>query len=175
MAGSDGIALSAVLVLIFFFFFCSTLYKHSFYTGVGTIPLHRRIFRSKQSSTVLDEEQRREELICRRKVWKGEGEKQMELALRDVANETLTVRKAVLAYGMVHLGADVGLPKYLTNEDDKLVKWLEGCAEVGCAKSIRQVRAVVGAIVAKKLGVECAVVSHGWWDRFRQRHLHLTL
>ena len=164
------------------------MYEHSFYTGVGTIPLHRRILRSEQSSTVLDEEQRREELICRRKVWnKGEGEKQMELALRDVANGTLTVRKAALAYGIpkstlhdhasgkVHPGAGVGLPKYLTNEEDELVKWLEGCAEVGCAKSIRQVRAVVGAIVAKKLGVECAVVSHGWWDRFRQRHPHLTL
>ena len=74
MAGCDGIALSAVLVLIFFFC-CSTLYKHSFYTGVGTILL-RRILRSEQSSMVLDEEQRWEELICRRKVWnKGEGEK----------------------------------------------------------------------------------------------------
>jgi len=29
--------------------------------------------------------------------------------------------------------------------------------------------------MAKKLGVECAFVSHGWWDRFRQRHPHLTL
>jgi len=187
MAGCDGIALSSVLVLIFFC--CSTLYEHSFYTGVGTIPLHRRILRSEQSSTVLDEEQRREELICRRKVWnKGEGEKQMELALRDVANGTLTVRKAALAYGIpkstlhdhasgkVRPGAGVGLPKYLTNEEeDELVKWLEGCAEVRCAKSTRRIRAVVGAIVAKKLGVECAVVSHGWWDRFRQRHPHLTL
>ena len=111
----------------------------------------------------------------------------MEIALRDVANGTLTVRKAALAYGIpkstlhhhasgkVRSGAGVGLPKYLTNEEDELVKWLEGCAEVGCAKSKQQVRAVVGAIVAKKLGVECAVVSHGWWDRFRQRHPQLTL
>ena len=100
----------------------------------------------------------------------------MELALHDVANGTLTVRKAALAYGIpkstlhdhasgkVHPEAGVGLPKYLTNEKDELVKWLEGCAEVGCAKSIRQVRAVVGAIMAKKLGVEFAVGSHGWWS-----------
>ena len=33
----------------------------------------------------------------------------------------------------------------------------------------------MGAIVAKKQRVECAVVSHGWWDQFRKRHLHLTL
>ena len=41
----------------------------------------------------------------------------------------------------------------------------------GCAKSVKDVRAIVGAIVAKKQGV---VVSHGWWDRFRQRHPHLA-
>ena len=58
-------------------------------------------------------------------------------------------------------------PKYLTDEEeDEVVRWLEGCAIVGCAKSIREVRVVVGAIVAKKLGMECTSVSHGWWDRF---------
>lgn len=113
----------------------------------------------------------------------------MELALRDVATGVLPVRKAALIYGIpkstlhdhasgkVRPGAGVGLPKYLTDEEeeDELVRWLEGCAEVGCAKSVRETRAVVGAIVAKKQRVECAVVSHGWWDRFRKRHPHLTL
>ena len=46
---------------------------------------------------------------------------------------------------------------------------------MGCAKSISEVRAVVAAIVAKKLGVDCVTVSHGWWDRFRQRHPHLSM
>jgi len=45
-------------------------------------------------------------------------------------------------------GVGVGLPKYLTDEEE-LVRWLEGCAEVGCAKSVRETRAVVGATVAK--------------------------
>ena len=66
-------------------------------------------------------------------------------------------------------------PNYLTDEEDEVVRWLEGCAIVRCAKSIRDVRVVVGAIVAKKLGVECISVSHGWWDRFRQWHPHLTM
>ena len=99
----------------------------------------------------------------------------------------LTVTKVALVYripksmlhdhvsGRVRPGASVGLPKYLTNEEDELVRWLEGCAEVGCAKSVRDTRAVVGAIVAKKQRVECTVVSHGWWDRFRKRHPHLTM
>ncbi len=34
---------------------------------------------------------------------------------------------------------------------------------------------MVAAIVAKKQEVDSAVVSHGWWDRFRQRHPHLTM
>ena len=64
-------------------------------------------------------------------------------------------------------GASIGAPKYFSDEEeDEIVCWLEGCAEVGCAKSIKDVRAVVGAILAKKMGVECSSVSHGWWDRF---------
>ena len=42
-------------------------------------------------------------------------------------------------------------------------------------KSVKEVRAVVGAIVASKNSLDCAVVSHGWWDRFRSCHPHLTL
>ena len=81
-----------------------------------------------------------------------------------------------MAKGVLTTGASVGLPKYLTDEEeDELVRWLEGCAEVGYAKSVRDTRAVVGAIVAKKQRVECTVVSHGWWDRFRKRHPHLTM
>ena len=112
----------------------------------------------------------------------------MDLALREIADGKMTYRKASIAYGIpkstlhdhvsgkVKAGAGVGVPKYLTDEEeDEVVRWLEGCAIVGCAKSIREVRVVVGAIVAKKLGVECTSVSHGWWDRFRQWHPHLTM
>ena len=50
---------------------------------------------------------------------------------------------------------------------------LAGCAEVGYAKSVREIRAVVGAIVSNKLGLDTPiVVSHGWWDHFRQHHDH---
>ena len=46
---------------------------------------------------------------------------------------------------------------------------------MGCAKSIRKVRTVVGAIVAEKHNLDYVTVSHGWWDRFRARHPHLKL
>ena len=42
-------------------------------------------------------------------------------------------------------GAAGGPPRYLNDEEEEeLVRWLEGCAEVGCVKSIKEVRAVVG-------------------------------
>ena len=47
---------------------------------------------------------------------------------------------------------------------------------MGYAKSVHEIRAVVGAIVSNKLGLDTLIiVSHGWWDRFRQRHPHLVL
>jgi len=112
----------------------------------------------------------------------------MEAALKEVTNGTLTVRRAALVYsvpkstlhdhlsGKVLPGAVGGTPRYLDDEEEEeLVRWLEGCAEVGCAKSIKEVRAIVGAIVAKKQNTEPVFVSHGWWDRFRARHPHLSL
>ena len=109
-------------------------------------------------------------------------------ALQDVKSGKLTVRRAALEYdvpkstlhdrvtGKVLPGAVGGPPRYLTDEEEEeLVRWLEGCAEVGCAKSVREVRGVVGAIVGKKQNLEHATVSHGWWDRFRERHPHLRL
>ena len=99
------------------------------------------------------------------------------------------VRRAALEYqvprstlsdrvtGKVCPGAAPGPPKYLCEEEEEeLVKWITGCAEIGYAKSVREIRAVVGAIVSSKLGLDSPiVVSHGWWDRFRQRHPHLVL
>ena len=56
------------------------------------------------------------------------------------------------------------------------MKWIAGCAEIGYGTSVREIRAVVGAIVSSKLGLDSPiVVNHGWWDRFRQCHLHLVL
>ena len=78
--------------------------------------------------------------------------------------------------GKVLPGAKGGAPRYLTDEEEKeLVRWIEGCAEVGYDKSVWEVRAIVGAIVAKKQCVDFAAVSHGWWDRFRARHPQLSL
>ena len=91
-----------------------------------------------------------------------------------------TIRRAAKGYGVpkstlhVRVSGKVGSPpQYLNDEEEEeLVRWLEGCAEVGCAKSIR---VVVGAFVAKKYNLDHAAVSHGWWDRSRAQHPHLRL
>ena len=112
----------------------------------------------------------------------------MKNALEAVSNKEMTLRQASSEFnipkstlhdhisGRVHPGAVSGAPRYLDDEEeDELVRWLEGCAQIGYAKSIREVRAIVGAIVAKKNNLDSMVVSHGWWDCFRQQHPHLTL
>ena len=110
----------------------------------------------------------------------------MENALQAV-NE-MTVREAAAQFGVpkstlhdrisgkVQPGSVYGPPRYLDEEEEEeLVRWIEGCAQIGYAKSVREIRAIVGAIVAKKNALDSMVVSHGWWDHLRQRHPHLTL
>ena len=42
-------------------------------------------------------------------------------------------------------------------------------------RTVKEVRAIVGAILAKKKNLDNVTVSHGWWDGFRARHLKLTM
>jgi len=132
------------------------------------IPVYKRVLRAGASARPLT--------VSTRRHWTNEV---MEGALQDVMSGKLSVRRAALQYdvpkstlhdrvtGKVLPGAVGGPPRYLTDEEEEeLVRWLEGCAEVGCAKSVREVKGVVGAIVGKKQNLEHATVSHGWWDRF---------
>ena len=107
---------------------------------------------------------------------------------QQAASQGMSVREAAIQFGVpkstlhdrisgrVQPGAAAGAPRYLyKEEEEELVRWIEGCASIGYAKSVREVRSVVGAIVAAKNNLENVVVSHGWWDHFRARHPHLTL
>ena len=121
----------------------------------------------------------------KRKLW---NEETMESALQEVRVGNMSVRRAAVEYGVpkstlhdrvsgkVLPGSVGGAPRYLEDEEEEeLVKWLKGCAEVGYAKSVKEVCAIVGGIVSKKRGLEHFSVTHGWWDRFRSRHPNLTL
>ena len=100
------------------------------------------------------------------------------LSYREATNQ-FSVSKSTLhnrISGKVLPGAKSGAPLYLDEEEEgELVRWLEGCTQIGYAKSVKEVCAIVRAIVAKKNNLESVVVSHGWWDWFSQHHPHLML
>ena len=53
-------------------------------------------------------------------------------------------------------------PKFLLVGQNNYLLFLDWWQLCQGGKSISEVRAVVGAIVAKKLGVDCITVSHEW-------------
>ena len=149
------------------------------------IPLRERTIHSRSKESVSARQYPAAHSSKPRKEWSCES---MELALRDVTNGALSVRRAALEYGVpkstlgdrvsgrVCPGAVGGPPRYLDDqEEEELVRFLIGCAEVGYAKSVREVRTLVSAIMAKKRGCESFVVSHGWWESFCRRHPGLSL
>ena len=152
--------------------------------GHPTVPLNQRIF---QGSWTYSSGRKQLPHYAppqnRRKLWTEEA---IDHALR-ATSEGMSVREAASQYGVpkstlhdcvsgrIQPGAVPGAHRYLDEEEEEEVfRWLEGCASIGYAKSVREVRSIVGAIVAAKNKLE-NVVSHGWWDRFRAQHPHLTL
>ena len=99
----------------------------------------------------------------------------MERALKDVTNGLLMVRLAALEYivprstlhdrvtGKVCPGAVGGAPRYL--DDEELV--FATCAQLGYPKTVKEVKGIVGRILAMKYNQDTFSVSHGWWERFR--------
>ena len=112
----------------------------------------------------------------------------MERALEEVSSGSMTIRRAAEEYGVprstlgdrasgrVICGAKSGAPTYLSpEEEEELVQFLVGSAEIGYPKSVREVRALVGAILSNKGNSDVGCVSTGWWERFRKRHPTLSL
>ena len=105
----------------------------------------------------------------------------------EVSEGELTNRRAALQYnvpkstlhdwivGKVIPGANVAAPQYLKDEELELVEFLLGAASIGYPKTVQEVKAIEGAIVACKLGLETVTVSQGWWEKFRRRHPNLSL
>lgn len=67
--------------------------------------------------------------------------------------------------------------RFALNTYLELVEILLGCAEVGYPKTVKEVRAMVGKIVAKKQHQDfrsTASASHGWREKFQKRHQELS-
>ena len=111
----------------------------------------------------------------------------MEKAVADVNDGVMGLRRAALEYdvpkstlsdyssGKSSFGVSSGPVRYLsTEEESEVVGWIAGCAEIGWAKSVKEIRRVASTIVSNKCGYEVNV-SQGWWDKFRKRHPELVL
>ena len=60
-----------------------------------------------------------------------------------------------------------------SSEEDELVQFLLGCAEIGYPKSCKQVLTLVRRLLVKK-GITAPVTS-GWWELFCSHHPNHTL
>ena len=103
-----------------------------------------------------------------------------ERPLKDLTNGLLTVRRAAVEYNVPHSTlhdrvtgkvcpwAVGGAPRYLDDEEEEeLVEFLLHCAQLGYPKMVKEVKGIVGRILAMKYNQDTFSVSHGWWERFR--------
>ena len=115
---------------------------------------------------------------ARPKTLKSWDEGSMQQAMDAVRDRRCTIREAAVTYevpkstlgdrisGRVQMGAKSGPPTYLTpHEERELVDFLIGCAQIGFARTRRQVMSLVRAAMVKK-GREDAPITSGWWDSF---------
>lgn len=76
--------------------------------------------------------------------------------------------------GKILSRATSGPQNYLDRiEEEELVQFLLRCAEIGYAKSRKQVVALVKRLLHKK--GRAAPVTNGWWESFCGRHPNLIL
>ena len=112
----------------------------------------------------------------------------MESALEEVSSGSMTIRRAAEEYGVprstlgdrasgrVVIGTKSGASTYLSPEEkEELVQFLIGSADIGYPKSVREVQALVGAILSRNADSDVGCVSMGWWERFKKRHPNLSL
>lgn len=140
-----------------------------------------RVFRSIQPGTVplLNERAYRP---CKYKLWDAD---KLERACADV-QKGLSLRRAELEYGIPkstiydyasgnHMIGSSGHRRYLSNEEElELVKFLIGCADVGYARSRKQILATVESYLLNVKGHQ-VTLTNGWWEKFRVRHPVLTV
>ena len=111
----------------------------------------------------------------------------IELAMATLKKEGLSVRRAAAAYGVPkstlhdHYTGKVhqshkGPPRYLNDMEEKqLVAFLIGCAQIGYARSRKEVIGIVEQILSQRSGNTASRVTSGWWESFRRRHPELTI
>ena len=128
-------------------------------------------------------------MAAKKKRWTEEA---INNATKDVLEGNLSVRRPAVQYDIpsstLHdrtsgkmSGTVSGPPHYLDEEEEReLVEfyWDVRKLAIQRPKTVKEVRAMVGKIVAKKQHQDIgstAPVSHGWWEKFQKRHHELSL
>ena len=100
----------------------------------------------------------------------------VRMSIRQAAEEFNLPKSTTLGNrisGRTMHGAKSGRPKYLTDEEDILVKFLLKCASIGYPCSRNEVIAMVQRFCdSRNMSVH---VTHGWWERFCFRHPEISL
>lgn len=142
-------------------------------------PLSERVITTKDTEMLHCEPNRPKEYKC----W---NEENMSRAVAAVLKCGISVRKAALMYGIpkstlgdrisgrVLAGSKSGPLRYLSEqEEEELISFIKGCAEIGYPKTVKDILALVQQVLASR-GVD-REVTYGWWEGFRKRHPDLSL
>lgn len=110
----------------------------------------------------------------------------MQLAHTAVMKENMSIRCAAAAYCVpkstladrvserIQAGAHSGPERYLDDEEEaQLVHFALGAAQMGYAKTKKEIMLIVEALLEIK--GKSVQISNGWWEAFRRRHPSITL
>ena len=124
--------------------------------------------------------------VGRPKKYKEYSEDKLYSAYEEVLFKNVKIRQAATMYGVpvttlrdrvsgrIPFGKKSGPTRYLTNqEEDELVCFVIGCAEVGYSYTRQDILDLVQEILIRKdISIN---ISHGWWEGFKRRHPEITL
>ena len=146
--------------------------------------LAKRVYTSKQMSRTCPIQPLGS--MLRPMKYKAWTEEQMSLAHQAYTTDKHSVRRIAEEYGIpksnlqdrvsgkVLPGTKSGKRRYLSEEEEEeMVGFLVNCARIGFPRSRSEVIRIVQQVCDRR-GVTC-VVSHGWWERFCQRHPSICL
>ena len=143
-------------------------------------PLSQRVFHTRHPGVPLPESSGNRP--HQYKLWSND---MLKKACDEIRRGT-SLRRAELEYGIPkstlqgyasgkHEVGQSGHRRYLSNEEEaELVTFLSGCAEVGYARSRKQVIATVQNYLTDVKGLS-VTLTNGWWDKFRMRHPELSI
>ena len=147
------------------------------------LPLEQRVFKSKRAGKATFEQK-----FHSRPTTYGQWEQEsLDAAVAAVEVDGVSIRRAAMLYsvpkstlydhvsGRVDRQAKPGPKPYLSlAEEEELVNFLLKCARIGYPHTRQQIIGIVQQALDKKFD-QPPSVTNGWWERFVNRHVNLSL